>query len=658
MVIMEAAAEEIIKLITLVNSTETSTDELKPYVRQTTEANRSEIYVSVRKSSAYFQAALQSIEGIQKVLIAEKMRYNGAQARALRILAREQTAMTVNEKIEMRLNEDQTKIEEAYDMAKSMYREAIIKLNAEQTICKLTLLSFICRWLGYYKNRVILAEKFLVESQKMVVSMLKPMEVADLQIYREMIVDPSVIRREINEYSEKVADLEHKLTRIEPQMKFLQHVVLSLNYLFRQPNYEKGHGKQTFEGVIYLIRDYFHRFISRRHERPALQPYQQIADLQDLQIEYASGQWKLLKGELDFDFMLFDDSLTLGQPPADDFSCAACMMMIVKVGILLTVCCLPTFAYGTLITVVEESENALINVIEKDETAKTKEAVSLAASEFLHFMTVLSAVTTKQKARPHLRFRSLITEKSVDAEAKHLNDAMVQSADFFRTALDSTHDTENILMIEQIKASSGHQRALRLLAIQQSEEMTRRQKDESVLTELIQKAEELYERAKTIHSDAASKLYYEKNRCELTALPFICKHLDMYQNRMTAAEELRKAARMQFDEQKKEAEIERDLTINLQIRLEISTNKYQAAAVLKQLEDLTNQAKPLRELVTAFDELFDERMYSDIEKQTGKGILTRITLLVRDVVKNFLGTSSEPWKNLEYLSNEAFGENK
>lgn len=92
--------------------------------------------------------------------------------------------MTVDEKVEMRLNEDQTKIEEAYNLAKTMYRDAIIKLNGEQTICKLTLLPFICRWLGYYKNRVIMAEKFLIEAQKTVVGMLKPMEVADLQIYR------------------------------------------------------------------------------------------------------------------------------------------------------------------------------------------------------------------------------------------------------------------------------------------------------------------------------------------------------------------------------------------------------------------------------------------------------------------------------------------
>lgn len=75
MVIMEAAAEELIKLITLVNTTEeTATEEQKSYVRQATEANRSEIYVAVRKTSAYFQAALQSVENIQKVLLSEKMR--------------------------------------------------------------------------------------------------------------------------------------------------------------------------------------------------------------------------------------------------------------------------------------------------------------------------------------------------------------------------------------------------------------------------------------------------------------------------------------------------------------------------------------------------------------------------------------------------------
>ncbi len=73
---MDGAAEELMKLILFVNSTdaETSKDKSVPYVKQATEANRSEIYVAIRKSSAYFQAALQSAEDIQKVMIAEKHR--------------------------------------------------------------------------------------------------------------------------------------------------------------------------------------------------------------------------------------------------------------------------------------------------------------------------------------------------------------------------------------------------------------------------------------------------------------------------------------------------------------------------------------------------------------------------------------------------------
>jgi hypothetical protein len=102
----------------------------------------------------------------------------------------------------------------------------------------------------------------------------------------------------------------------------------------------------------------------------------------------------------------------------------------------------------------------------------------------------------------------------------------------------------------------------------------------------------------------------------------------------------------------RELQMSRDMTFNLQIRLEITMNQYLATVVTKQLEELELEAKPLRNLVTVMDKLFAPEKLAVTNLLTPSKLTNdsenfiEMVSLVREVVRHFLSTNSEAWQKL------------
>jgi hypothetical protein len=102
----------------------------------------------------------------------------------------------------------------------------------------------------------------------------------------------------------------------------------------------------------------------------------------------------------------------------------------------------------------------------------------------------------------------------------------------------------------------------------------------------------------------------------------------------------------------RELQMSRDMTFNLQIRLEITMNQYLATVVTKQLEELELEAKPLRNLVTVMDKLFAAEKLAVTNLLTPSKLTNdsenfiEMVSLVREVVRHFLSTNSEAWQKL------------
>uniref|UniRef100_A0A914UJI2 Uncharacterized protein n=1 Tax=Plectus sambesii TaxID=2011161 RepID=A0A914UJI2_9BILA len=316
--------------------------------------------------------------------------------------------------------------------------------------------------------------------------------------------------------------------------------------------------------------------------------------------------------------------------------------------------------YG-LNTPFEETETTLIKTTENEERERTKDGITLGTDEFMQFLALLNGTVYKRTGWFSPTGNQTEVEKQIIENRTRHHLAIAKSSLYYRTALESIHDTVNVLLIEKVRAENGHDRAIRLLETQHNTSFTYVEKDKCLITELTQKAEEALERAKTMYSDAAAKFFYEKSRCERTNLPFLCRWLQNCQKRVKASELLKEAAERRIQEKDdwmtREVKMSRDMTFHLQIRLEITMNQYLTSVVSKQLEELELEAKPLRNLVTVMDKLFAPESLTLTEEEASKTPndsenFVELIALVREVARHFLGTSSEAWQKLANMDDD------